>query len=98
MTVGTDLLNEDSGNLGNQVFAQLTLKNLYTGKKTPQEVQCDHSQILSVQAPRSGPGRRLPLRMHQEGRSAEQLLMLVERSVHRAPIAASAERWDWRTN
>ena len=35
MTVGTDLLNEDSGT--DEVFAQLTLKNLYTGNKTPKK-------------------------------------------------------------
>jgi hypothetical protein len=35
VTVGTDLLNEDSGT--DEVYAQLTLKNLYTGKKTPKK-------------------------------------------------------------
>jgi hypothetical protein len=35
VTVGTDLLNEDSGT--DEVFAQLTLKNLYTSKKVPKK-------------------------------------------------------------
>jgi hypothetical protein len=35
VTVGTDLLNEDSGT--DEVFAQLTLKNLYTSKKIPKK-------------------------------------------------------------